>query len=55
VEDHADLQVLLDEDDAQTHQQLADQSKVTREAISLPLKAMEKIQRVFFCTKNRFF
>ena len=42
----ADLQALLDEDDAQTQQQLTDQLKVTREAISLRLKAMEKIQKV---------
>ena len=41
-----DLQALLDEDDVQTQQQLADQLKVTREAISLRLKAMRKIQKV---------
>ena len=43
MEDH---QALLDEDDAQTQQQLTDQLKVTREAISLWLKAMGKIQKV---------
>ena len=41
----SELQALLDEDDAQT-QQLADQLNVTREAVSLRLKAMGKIQNV---------
>ena len=45
-----DLQALLDEDDAQTQQQLADQLNVTREAISLRLKAMRKITCTL-CTK----
>jgi len=34
----SELQALLDEDDAQTQQQLADQLNVTREAISIRLK-----------------
>ena len=38
----SELQALLDEDDAQT-QQLADQLNVTREAVSIRLKAMGKI------------
>ena len=38
------LQALLDEDDAQTQQQLADQLNVTREAVSIRLKAMGKIE-----------
>ena len=42
----SELQALLDEDDAQTQQQLADQLNVTREAVSIRLKAMEKIQKV---------
>ena len=40
----ADLQALLDEDDAQTQQQLADQLNVTREAVSIRLKTMGKIE-----------
>jgi len=44
-EDH-ELQALLDEDDTQTQQQLADQLNVTREAVSKRLKAMGKIQKV---------
>jgi len=39
------LQALLDENDAQTQQQLADQLKVTREA-SIHLKSMGKIQKM---------
>jgi len=42
----SELQALLDEDDAQTQQQLADQLKVTRESISIRLKAMGKIHKV---------
>lgn len=42
----ADLEALLDEDNTQTQQQLADQLNVTREAISIRLKAMGKIQKV---------
>ena len=49
-----DLQALLDEDDAQTQQQLADQLNVTREAISLRLKVMGKIN-VYFMYKNSGF
>ena len=41
----SELQTLLDEDDAQT-QQLADQLNVTREAISICLKSMGKIQKM---------
>ena len=41
----SELQALLDEDDAQTQQQLADQLNVTREAISIRLKSMGKIQK----------
>jgi len=37
------LQALLDEDDAQTQQQLANQLNVTREAVSICLKSMGKI------------
>ena len=37
------MQTLLDEDDAQTQQQLADQLNVTREAISIRLKSMGKM------------
>jgi len=40
-----ELQTLLDEDDAQI-QQLADQLNVTREAISIRLKSMGKIQKM---------
>ena len=39
----ADLQALLDEDDTQTQQQLADQLNVAREAIPICLKVMGKI------------
>ena len=42
----SELQALLDEDDAQTQQQLADQLNVTREAVSIRLKALGKIQNV---------
>lgn len=42
----ADLQAMLDEDDALSQQQLADQLNVTREAVSIRLKAMGKIQKV---------
>ena len=42
----SELQALLDEDDAQTQQQLTDQLKVTRESISIRLKAMGKIHKV---------
>ncbi|CAK9803711.1 Mariner Mos1 transposase [Anthophora quadrimaculata] len=42
----SDLQSLLDEDDAQTQQQLAEQLNVTREAVSIRLKAMGKIQKL---------
>jgi len=42
----SELQALLDEDDAQTQQQLADQLNVTREAVSIRLKAMNKIIKV---------
>jgi len=42
----SELQVLLDEDDAQTQQQLADQLNVTREAVSTRLKSMEKFQKM---------
>lgn len=42
----SELQALLNEDDAQTQQQLADQLNVTREAVSIRLKAMGKIQKV---------
>ena len=42
----ADLQALLDEDDSQTQQQLADQLNVAREAIPICLKVMGKIQKV---------
>jgi len=35
------LQALLDEDDAQTQQQFADQLNVTREAVSIRLKSMK--------------
>ena len=39
----SELQASLDEDDAQTQQQLADQLNVTRDAVSIRLKAMGKI------------
>ena len=42
----SELQALLDEDDAQTQQQLAEQLDVTREAVSIRLKAMGKIQKM---------
>ncbi|XP_036141723.1 uncharacterized protein LOC118645201 [Monomorium pharaonis] len=42
----SELQALLDEDDVQTQQPLADQLNVTREAVSIRLKAMEKIQKM---------
>jgi len=38
----SELQALLDEDDAQTQQQFADQLNVTREAVSIRLKSMGK-------------
>jgi len=41
----SELQALLDEDDAQT-QQFADQLNVTREAVSIHLKSMGKIQKM---------
>lgn len=41
-----DLQALLDEDDTQTQQELAEQLNVTQKAVSLRLKAMGKIQKV---------
>ena len=42
----SELRASLDEDDAQTQQQLADQLNVTRAAVSIRLKAMRKIQKV---------
>ena len=42
----SELQTLLDEDDAQTQQQFADQLNVTREAVSIRLKFMGKIQKM---------
>jgi len=42
----SELQALLDEDDAQTQQQLVDQLNMTREAISIRLKSMGKIQKM---------
>jgi len=44
--EESELQALLDEDDAQTQQQLADQLNVTREAVSIRLKSMGKIQKM---------
>jgi len=41
----SELQALLDEDDAQTQQQLANQLNVTRE-VSIRLKSMGKIQKM---------
>jgi len=38
----SELQTLLDEDDAQTQQQLADQLNVTREAVSTTFEIHEK-------------
>jgi len=42
----SELQALLDEDDTQTQQQLANQLNVTREAVSIRLKSMGKIQKM---------
>ena len=42
----SELQASLDEDDAQTQRQLADQLNVTREAVSMRSKTMGKIQKV---------
>ena len=42
----SELQALLDEDDVQTQQQLADQLNVTRENVSIYLKSMGKIQKM---------
>ena len=42
----AELQALLDENDRQTQQQLAEQLNVTRKTVSLRLKAMGKIQKL---------
>jgi len=42
----SELQALLDEDDAQTQQQFADQLNVIREAVSIRLKSMGKIQKM---------
>jgi len=42
----SELQALLDEDDAQTQQQLADQLNVIREAVSIRLKSVGKIQKM---------
>ena len=42
----SELQASLDEDDAQTQQQLAYRLNVTREAVSIRLKAMGKIEKV---------
>jgi len=42
----SELQALLDEDGAQTQQQLADQLNVTREVVSIRLKSMRKIQKM---------
>ena len=44
--EYSELQALLDEDDTQTQQQLAYQLNVTREAISIRLKSMGKIQKM---------
>ena len=41
----SELQALLDEDDAQTQQQLADQLNVTREAVSIRLKSEKERSR----------
>ena len=40
-----ELQALLDEDDTQTQQELANQLNVTQEAVSNRLKAMGKIHK----------
>ena len=42
----SELQALLDEDDAQTQQQFADQLNGTREVVSIRLKSMGKIQKM---------
>ena len=42
----SELQASLNEDDAQTQRQLADQLNVTREAVSMRSKTMGKIQKV---------
>lgn len=42
----SELQGLLDEDDSQTQQELADQLHVTQKAVSKRLKAMGKIQKM---------
>jgi len=42
----SELQALLDENNAQTQQHLADQLNVTREAVSIRLKSMGKIQKM---------
>ena len=42
----SELQALLDEDDAQTEQQFADQLNVTQEAVSIRLKSTGKIQKM---------
>jgi len=44
--ENSELQALLDEDDAQTQQQLANQLNVTRKVVSIRLKAMGKIQKI---------
>ncbi|XP_018366331.1 PREDICTED: A disintegrin and metalloproteinase with thrombospondin motifs 9-like [Trachymyrmex cornetzi] len=44
-----ELQALLDEDDTQTQQELADQLNVTQKAISIRLKTMGKIQKKVGC------
>ena len=41
-----ELQSLLDEDDTQTQQEFSDQLNVSQKAVSIRLKAMEKIQKV---------
>jgi len=41
----SELQALLDENDAQTQQQLADQLNVTQEAVSIRLKSKERSKR----------
>ena len=45
IEDN-ELQALLDEDDTQTQQELADQLNVSQKAVSIRLKSMGKIQKV---------
>jgi len=44
--ENSELQALLDEDDAQTQEQLTDQLNVTRESVSIRLKSMRKIQKM---------